>query len=171
VGEIKVFNNELKLPEISCIFGKELLMANFTAEQFIESMSAYRMGYEGFPLLVAILTEKDFDEKKIINLSSTYQRLPMSVCWSTLAYFNSVLNDISERYKWIFDSSSSDAKTKSAFNKSGLSDFGLNTWYYEIAEGGMFGTVKEIKQMPMWEFIDALSYIRACAKFQKFMYD
>jgi len=48
-----------------------------------------------------------------------------------------------------------------------LKDFGHQLWLYEVAESGMYGTINEVKNVNLWEFISCIDYIRAKAKFEE----
>jgi len=48
-----------------------------------------------------------------------------------------------------------------------LKDFGYQLWLYEVAESGMYGTINEVKNVNLWEFISCIDYIRAKAKFEE----
>ena len=80
----------------------------------------------------------------------------------------SVLLLTRENYKWIFDSEKVDSKIKYAFKRSGLEQFGVNAWLYEVSQGGICGQYEEVKKMDLYEFIWILSYLRCTNKFEKY---
>lgn len=44
-------------------------------------------------------------------------------------------------------------------------DFGFRNWIFEVAESGLRGNVRDVEEMPLYDFLETLDYIRSKNKF------
>ena len=56
------------------------------------------------------------------------------------------------------------------FARSGLKDFGWRGQIYEVAQDGGLGTVEEVEQTRLYDFMNYLSYLKAQSKHRE-LYD
>jgi len=71
---------------------------------------------------------------------------------------------ISELYPRVFKKRGASAGGK--IRDSGLADFGWRGMLYEVGQDGGYGTVKEVEQLNLYEFINYVSYLRAQNKYR-----
>lgn len=72
---------------------------------------------------------------------------------------------ISELYPKVFQRSGKGVGSK--IRESGLADFGWRGMLYEVGQDGGYGTISEVEQMNLYEFINYLSYLRAQNKYRE----
>ena len=63
-----------------------------------------------------------------------------------------IIKYIGERYKYVFNAKGSGGK-----NHDNMS---FDNFLFEVAGSGICGDLEKVEQMPMYEFMDVLNYIR-----------
>ena len=72
---------------------------------------------------------------------------------------------VSENYQHILSTDFKAQLHAGELEESGILDFGFRNWIFEVAESGLRGTIKEVEEMPLYDFLETLDYIRSKNKF------
>lgn len=158
-------------PQRSTLNGYSLPLAYETAGAFCDCMDMISIKDDGFSSFLSILMRKKdekYNENIVIKRSEMFNKVDMSTFAYVFNEYAAAVEHIDNNYKWIFTVDDSGSKLKSAYKRSGLEDFGAIGWIYEVAESGMAGTIQQIKEMPLYDFISVLSYLRCINKFEKY---
>jgi hypothetical protein len=78
------------------------------------------------------------------------------------------IDNIKKDYRWVFGGGGVEPKALSAYNRSGLKDFGMVGTMYEVAQSRISGNLDEVKRMQVYEYMSVLSYLRSQDKLQKY---
>lgn len=160
----------LKYPKSVSIFGEDVPMYYETALTFCESLDMTKLKARGIPIMMGIFCRKQgetYNQDTAISRSEKFKDMPMTNAWNMLLIFNKTVEYIESHHKWIFGSSKVEAKIKNAYNRSGLNEVGSMSFIYEVA-GETNETLEDIKNMPLYEFLPLLSYIRSKDKLKKY---
>ena len=167
IEHFKIGKVTYKLPFKTNILGNDVPMYTETALPFCDALEFTKANIEGLSSIVAILCRPEnekYKEENTLKRSEMFKDLPMSIAWNVFFILNETVETIDSQFKWVFGKSSTDSKTKSAFNRSGLNSFGCIAWMYEVAQSGICGDIDKIKEMRLYEFMSVLSYLRSSDK-------
>ena len=82
-----------------------------------------------------------------------------------------IIEYIRENYKHILSGNTEESLRLSELMESGLMDFGERTWIFEVAESGYYGGVKGVEKLGLYDFFEALEYIRSKNKYYELKND
>lgn len=74
---------------------------------------------------------------------------------------------IRNQYPEIYSKAS--AKVQDAVKSSGMDRKRFTSWIYTVAKSGIAGTINTVKLMPLYDFIDLLSWINIDSKYTEEM--
>jgi hypothetical protein len=78
-----------------------------------------------------------------------------------------IVNYITENYQHILSGDLEAELHRVELEESGLLDFGFRNWLFEVAESGLRGNIENVEQMPLYDFLETLDYIRSKNKYIK----
>jgi len=157
-------------PKDRDMFGESVGMYDETALTFCESLNTTKMGVGGIPIMMSILCRRkgeDYNQEESISRVPMFSELPMTLGWNMIFKFNDTIKYIEDHYHWIFGSGSMESKIKSAYAKSKLDNIGSMSFIYEVV-GETNETLKDVSNMPMYDFLHLLSYLRSKDKLIKY---
>lgn len=169
VPTIKTFiadGNKYQIPQAVEVNGTSIPLKSINAGQFCDVIECLSQGVAGLPIAMAALCSKN--ETEAIGRIEDMKGVTMDVAFNVSTNINDAVDYIGSHYKWIFDKSSVNSKLKSAYKRSGLETFGASSWLYEVAESGIGGNYKEVCNMPLYDFIPILSYLRCKNKLYEY---
>lgn len=171
VKDFKYEGQSFMLPSNVVVMGNEIPMYNEQALPFCDAIELARGGIENYSAMVATLCRPKgevYNEDTARVRADMFKELPMSIAWNAFVKMNEAIEVIDGQYSWIFGKTSTDAKVKTAFNKSRLNRFGCIAWLYEVAESGICGDMSQVSKMPLYEFMSVLSYLRSKNKLSRY---
>ena len=74
---------------------------------------------------------------------------------------------IGENYKHILSTDFKARLHAGELEESGILDFGFRNWIFEVAESGLRGDIRNVEEMPLYDFLETLDYIRAKNKYNE----
>ena len=121
------------------------------------------------PLFMGIYCRKQYEEyseELALSRQELFLKAKMSTVWAVFFLHRKAYDFTVDMHQNIFKTGAANDR-QSDYKKSGLADFGWRGMIYEVAQAGGLGTVKEVEQAKLYDFMSYLSYLRAQAKLEE----
>ncbi len=126
-------------------------------------------GINRLPMFMAIYCRRkgeEYNEKVALKRSVIFGKCNMDVVWTLFFLHRKAYSSLANIYDNVFSKGAGTGKSGD-YNKSGLSNFGWRGTIYEVAQSGGLGTVKQVEQVNLYDFMSYLSYQKAQSKYNE----
>ena len=169
------FNNSIYyLPITKKVFDEPIYLYDEKAYPFCEAVDLLSSGMSNIHAVVSILARKAnevYTEQIAIERMDSFKELPANFAWEVFYLLINSVDHIDKSYKHVFGKSSMNHKQQSAYNRSGLRNFGFVSNLYDVSKNGGYGDLEQVKHMKMYEFCSILSYLRCENKMVSYMHE